>query len=87
MSWGRFFFESHVEAFCLRVMPKLDHLDVFFSKNTYGVSKRFDVVSRLLLVTPHSHIGVDTITHLCIVVQKKPAPLLSLLSVTQAGLE
>ena len=43
----------------------------FFPKNTYGVCNCFDVVSRLLLVTPHSHIGVDAITHLCIVAQKK----------------
>ena len=27
-----FFFESHAEAICLRAMPKLHHLDVFFSK-------------------------------------------------------
>ena len=37
------------------------------------------MVSRLLLITPHSHIGVDAISHLCIVARKNPTPILSLL--------
>ena len=35
---------------------------------------------------PHSQAGVDGIPHLCIVARKKPTPVLSLLSLTQAGL-
>ena len=36
---------------------------------------------------PHSQVGVDAIPHLCIVARKMPIPVLSLLSLTQAGLE
>ena len=34
---------------------------------------------------PHSQVGVDAIPHLCITARKMPTPVLSLLSLTQAG--
>ena len=57
-------------AFILKAMPKLDHLSVLFQELHVEGSRCFDVVSRLLLITPHSLIGVDTISHLRIVAQK-----------------
>ena len=60
-------------AFILKAMPKLNHLDVLFQELCVEGSRRFDVVSRLLLITPHSHIGVDTIFHLPIAAQKYPS--------------
>ena len=35
---------------------------------------------------PHSQVGVNAIPRLCIVARKRPTPVLSLLSLTQAGL-
>ena len=44
-------------------MPKLDQQDVLFQElRAEG--------SRLLLIAPHSHVVVDTISHLRIVEQK-----------------
>ena len=57
-------------AFILKVMLKLDHLGVLFQKLCVWGSRCLDVVSWLLLTTPHLHIGVDTIFQLRIVVQK-----------------
>ena len=47
----------------------------------------FDVVSRLFLNTPHSHIGVNTISHLCIVAQKYRHRFLASYALIQAGPE
>ena len=54
-------------AFILKSRPKLDHLGVLFQELRLEGSRCFDVVSGLLHITPHSHIGVDTISHLRIV--------------------
>ena len=40
-----YFFESHVEAFRLRVMPKLDHLSVLFQELLVEGSRCTDVAS------------------------------------------
>ena len=48
-------------AIILKAMPKLDHLGVLFQELRVEGSSCFDVVSRLLLIRPHSHIGVNTI--------------------------
>ena len=56
-------------AFILKAMRKLDHLGVLFQELRVEGNRCFDVISRLLLITPHSHIGVDTISHLRIVAQ------------------
>ena len=58
-------------------MPKINHLGVLFQKLRVEESWCFDVVSRLLLITLHSHIGVDAISHLRIVAQQTPTPILS----------
>ena len=44
-------------ACILKTMPKLDHLGVLLQELCVEGSRCFDVVSRLLLITPHSHIG------------------------------
>ena len=58
------------EVFILKSMPKLDHLGVLFEELRVEDSRCFDVVSRLFLITPHSHIGVDGIYRFHIVAQK-----------------
>ena len=62
--------KCHGVAFILKAMPKLDHLGVLFQELRVEGSRCFDVVSRLLLITPHSRIDVDTISHLRIAAQK-----------------
>ena len=57
-------------AFILKAILKLDHLGVLFQELRMEGSMCFDEVSRLLFITPHSHIVVDKIFHLRIVVQK-----------------
>ena len=69
-------------AFIFKAMPKLDHLGVLFQELREKGSKCFDVVNRLLLVTPHPHIGVDTISHCC---AKMMISILCQLRLTQAG--
>ena len=64
---GWHFFESHAVPFCLRVMPKLEDLGALFQELRVESSRCFDVVNRLFLITPHSHIGVDGISYLHIV--------------------
>ena len=54
-------------AFILKAMPKLDHRGILFQGLRVEGSWCFDVVSRLLLITPHLHIGVNTVSHLRIV--------------------
>ena len=67
-------------------MPKLDLLGVLFQELRVEGSRCFEVVSRLLFITPHSHIGVDAISHQCIVQRKKPSSIFSQLNLMQ-GLE
>ena len=57
-------------AFILKAMPKLDHLGVLSQKLYVEGRRCLDGVSQLPIITPHSHIGADTISHLCIVAQK-----------------
>ena len=57
-------------ALILKAMLKLDHLGVLFQELRVEGSRFFDVVSRLLLITPHLHISVDIISHFRIVAQK-----------------
>ena len=57
-------------AFILKAMPKLDHLDVLFQELDVEGSKCFDVVGRLLPISPHLHIGVEIISQLRIVAKK-----------------
>ena len=71
-------------AFILKVMPKLDHLGVLFKELQVEGSRRFDVVSRLLRITPHSHFGVNTIS---LVAQKYRYRFLAKLRLTQASPE
>ena len=68
-------------------MPNFDYLSVLFQELRVEGSRCFDVISRLLLIVPHSHIGVDAISHLRIVAQENPIPILSQFRLTQAGLE
>ena len=68
-------------------MPKLDYLDALFQELSVESSRCFDVVSGLLLITPHLHTGVNDISRWRIVARKKPTPNLNLLSLAQAGLE
>ena len=56
--WSGTFFESHAVAFRLRAMLKLDHRGRLFQELRVDGSRCFDVVSRLLLITPLLHIGV-----------------------------
>ena len=57
-------------AFILKAMSKLNHLGVLFEELRVEGSRCFDLVSRLLLITPHSHIDEDTISRFRIVAQK-----------------
>ena len=50
-------------VFILKAMPKLHHLGVLFQELRVKGSRCFDVVRRLLFITPHSHIGLDTFSH------------------------
>ena len=61
MSWSGIYFESHPEALSSSCI---------ISRAPWRVSRCFDVVSRLLLITPLSDISVDTISYLRIVAQK-----------------
>ena len=79
VSWGSIFFTSHAGEFCLRAMPKLDYVSFLFQELHVESSRCFDAVSQLLPISPHSHIGVDAISHLRIVEREKPTPILSLL--------
>ena len=71
------FFLKPFRGFCLRAMPNLDHLGVIFQELLLKSCRCFDAVSRLLLITPHLHIGVDAISHFHIIVRKKRTPILS----------
>ena len=57
------FFKSHAVAFCLKAMLKLDQPDILFQELYVENSRSFDVVSRLLRITPHLHFGGDAISH------------------------
>ena len=59
-----------VVTFILKAMPKLDYQGVLYQEFSVEGSRCFNAVSRLLFITPHSHIGVDSISHLYIVAQK-----------------
>ena len=75
-------------AFILKAMPKLDHIGILFQDVGVEGNRCFDVVSRLLLFTPHSYIGVDAISHLHIVAKKKRQyRFLANYALTQAGVE
>ena len=43
-------------------MPKLDHLGTLFQGLCVEGSRCFDVLNQLLLITTHSHVGVNTIS-------------------------
>ena len=71
-------------AFILKAMPNIDHLGILFQELRVEGSKCIDVISRLLLISPHTHIVVDAIFHLR-VFGKKMIPILSQLRLSQAG--
>ena len=50
-------------TFIVKAMPKLDHLGILFQELHVEGCRCLDVVSRLLLITPQSYTGVDTISH------------------------
>ena len=68
-------------------MSKFEHQSVLLQELRVESSKCFAVDSQLLLITPHSQIGVDVISHLRIVAPKKSTKILSQLSLTQDGLK
>ena len=74
-------------VFILKAMSKFDHLGVLFQELRNEGSRFFDMVSRLLLITSQSHIGVDTIPNLRTPAQIYKIPILSQLRLTQAGPE
>ena len=86
MSSAGIYFKGLEVTFCLRAVPKLDHLSAIFQKLHMEGNTCFNVVSQLLYITQQSHKSVDAchfpLTHCC--ARKKPTPILSLLSLTQA---
>ena len=71
----------------LKAKPKLDYLGVLFQELRIECSRCFDVISRLLSVTSHSHIGVDAISYSRIVAQKYRYRFFSQLRLTQAKIQ